>query len=328
MDQRRLALPHLCLRMLTYDTGTVLRTTGLLLIAGSLLFACSWQGSQERMSDATMVRKSESAHERSVQDPAAQSLIDDLKKRTAILFTNTDEVVVEVLEGQRRRIKWRSNGMIDISAAIPVAKDGYFLTTAHSVEAPTSLTLVAWIEDVDFRGPRAAPARIVWTADKMQRPDIAVLHAELSPLVPFTMAGVPAVEDSVAATGAANWVRMAKRWDNESGLGEFSTISFGRALGAGRTINERRHPPYRLIRHTAPTTHGDSGGALVNQRGELIGINSTVHAPWWLGWLPHIGVRVNLLMGGVGSSSQAVRLDFDWLTDLIATDRQRQTASR
>ena len=51
------------------------------------------------MSDATMVRKSESADERSVQDPAAQSLIDDLKKRTAILFTNTDEVVVEVLEG-------------------------------------------------------------------------------------------------------------------------------------------------------------------------------------------------------------------------------------
>ena len=168
----------------------------------------------------------------------------------------------------------------------------------------------------------------MWTADKMQRPDIAVLHAELSPLVPFAMAGVPAVEDSVAATGASNWVRMAKRWDNESGLGEFSTISFGRALGAGRTINERRHPPYRLIRHTAPTTHGDSGGALVNQRGELIGINSTVHAPWWLGWLPYIGVRVNLLMGGVGSSSQAVRPDFDWLTDLIATDRQRQTASR
>ena len=162
----------------------------------------------------------------------------------------------------------------------------------------------------------------------MQRPDIAVLHAELSPLVPFAMAGVPAVEDSVAATGASNWVRMAKRWDNESGLGEFSTISFGRALGAGRTINERRHPPYRLIRHTAPTTHGDSGGALVNQRGELIGINSTVHAPWWLSWLPYIGVRVNLLMGGVGSSSQAVRPDFDWLTDLIATDRQRQTASR
>ena len=94
------------------------------------------------MSDATMVRKSESADERSVQDPAAQSLIDDLKKRTAILFTNTDEVVVEVLEGQRRRIKWRSNGTIDISAAVPVAEDGYFLTTAHSVEAPTSRTLV------------------------------------------------------------------------------------------------------------------------------------------------------------------------------------------
>ena len=142
MDQRRLALLHLCLRMLTYVTGTVPRTTGLLLIAGSLLFACSWQGPQERMSDATMVRKSESADERSVQDPAAQSLIDDLKKRTAILFTNTDEVVVEVLEGQRRRIKWRSNGTIDISAAVPVAEDGYFLTTAHSVEAPTSLTLV------------------------------------------------------------------------------------------------------------------------------------------------------------------------------------------
>ena len=198
-----------------------------------------------------MVRKSESAEKRAEQDPAAHSLIGDLTRRTAVLFRNADEVAVEIREGQRHRIEWRANGKIDISAAVPVAEDGYFLTSAHSVEAPTSLTLIAWIEGADFGGPRAAPARVVWTAGKAQRPDIAVLHAELSPVMPFFMAGVPAIEDSVAATGASNWLRMAKRWDNDSGLANFSTIAFGRVLDSGRTIKGRRTPTYRLIRHTA-----------------------------------------------------------------------------
>ena len=69
--------------------------------------------------------------------------------------------------------------------------------------------------------------------------------------MPFFMAGVPAIEDSVAATGASNWLRMAKRWDNDSGLANFSTIAFGRVLDSGRTIKGRRTPTYRLIRHTA-----------------------------------------------------------------------------
>ncbi len=146
--------------------------------------------------------------------------------------------------------------------------------------------------------------------------------------MPFSMAGVPAIEDSVAATGASNWLRMAKRWDNDSGLANVSTIAFGRVLDSGRTIKVRRTPTYRLIRHTAPTTDGDSGGALVDQGGELIGINSTVHAPWWLAWLPYIGVQVNQLMGGSGSYSQAVRPDVDWLTDLIEADRRRRCVSR
>ena len=168
-----------------------------------------------------MVRKSESAEERTEQGPATHSLIEDLTRRTAVLFRNADEVAVEIREGQRHRIEWRANGKIDISAAVPVAEDGYFLTSAQSVEAPTSLTLIAWIEGADFGGPRAAPARVVWTAGKAQRPDIAVLHAEPSPVMPFFMAGVPAIEDSVAATGASELVEDGETMGQRLGLGKF-----------------------------------------------------------------------------------------------------------
>ena len=305
------------------DSAIVPRTASLLLVVSILLFACSWQGPQKRMSDVAMARKSASAAERSALDPTPRGLVADLTTRTAILFRNADAVAVELLEGDRHRIEWRATGKIQISAAVPVAEDGYFLTAAHSVEAAASLTLVAWIEAGGFRGPRAVPARIVWTAGKAQRPDIAVLHAELPPVVPFAMAVVPAAEDAVAATGASNWLRMAKRWGSDPALGSFGTIAFGRVLGAGRMIDGRRQPPHRLIRHTAPTIRGDSGGALVDERGELVGINSTVHPPWWLAWLPYIGLHANFLMGGAGSSSEAVRPETDWLTDLIEADRRQ-----
>ena len=91
------------------------------------------------MSEGTTTRKSESVDERLAQDPTAQRVIDDLKKRTAILFRNADAVTAKVVEDERHRIEWRSNEKIGISTGVPIAEDGYFLTAAHSVGAPTSL---------------------------------------------------------------------------------------------------------------------------------------------------------------------------------------------
>lgn len=305
----------------------------LLLVAGSLLSACSWQGLQERMSDITAARKSESVTKRLAQDSTARHLIYHSKTRTAILCRNAGAIIIETLERPsqwRIEIKQHSNNEgVDISAAVPIAEDGYFLAAAHAVEPPASLTLVVWIEDANFHGLRSVPARIVWSAGKVQRPDIAVLHAELSPLVPFSIANVPTVGDTVAATGMSNWARIAMKWGHDSGPRSFSTIGFGRVLDVGRPISGHQLlPSYRSIQHTAPTAHGDSGGALVNQHGELVAINSTVRAPRWLAWLPYIGMRIDMWMGGAGSYSQAVRPDIDWLMALIETDRRQQPARK
>ena len=116
------AVPQKC-RHAGYDTN-LLQTCALLLAAGCLLAACWWQVPQERASDSAMMRKSASVDRRLAQVPSTQQLIEDLERRTAIVFTNAEEVAVTPVEHQGRRIEWSANEKVGISAAVPIAEDG------------------------------------------------------------------------------------------------------------------------------------------------------------------------------------------------------------
>ena len=295
----------------------------LMLIIGCGLSACSSNGLEERMSEAVMARKAESATERTTLDPAALGLIADLTSRTAILISNANSVTVESSTGGGHRIVWDWTDGLDVSAAVPVAEDGYFLSAAHSVDADAPLTLVSWIEDSEFSGPQDAPARIVWSPRGTQGPDLAVLHAELSPLVPFTFAGEPAVGDTIGATGASNWAQVATGRQEGLGMAQFSTIGFGRVLGLGKTIEGRVPPSYRLVRHAAPTFQGDSGGALVNDKGELIGINTTTHASplVWLATIHRAASQLPIWWYRFVLASSFARTSIG-LTQVIEADRR------
>ena len=134
---------------------------------------------------------------------------------------------------------------------------------------------------------------------------------------------MPYLAQPVGVTGSSAMMRLALT-EGESELTPFSSVAVGRVVKVGKARGGKQEPAYRLVRHSAPTVHGDSGGALVDEQGGLLGINSTVHPPSWLGWIPYVGVRMGAAIDGVSFHSQAIRPDFAWVRNLIEADRRKR----
>lgn len=295
------------------------------LIALGFFAACSIQEPRPRLVDAAMVRKASSVAEWSEDDPAFAEVLRDVSRNTANVLMGPWSIDINDVAGGGSRIAFEGSGKLGMAAAVPVAEDGYFLTVAHAVDTAERLTLVAWVEDAEFGGARQATPRIVW-APGTDGPDIALLHADLGPLQSFETADRPYLTQPVGVTGSSAMMRMAILTKTESELTRFSSVAIGRVVKVGKTRGGKRGPAYRLIRHDAPTIHGDSGGALVDNQGNLLGVNVTVHPPPWLAWIPYVGVRMGLAVDGVSFRSQAIQPDFAWLRKVIETDRQRRLA--
>jgi Do/DeqQ family serine protease len=144
-----------------------------------------------------------------------------------------------------------------LGSGVIVSDDGYILTNHHVVADAEKVR-------VDFTDGRSYEARVVGS-DKPS--DLAVLKIEATKLttLPLGDSDRARVGDVVLAIG------------NPLGIGQTVTMGIisakGRATGAGDGAFED------FIQTDAPINQGNSGGALVNTRGELIGINSQILSP-------------------------------------------------
>ncbi len=144
-----------------------------------------------------------------------------------------------------------------LGSGVVVSADGYILTNFHVVDR-------AEVVKVDLGGNRTLDAKVIGT-DKPS--DLAVLKVNAADLHPIAFGNSDAVQtgDVVLAVG------------NPLGIGETVTMGIisakGRSTGAGDGSYED------FLQTDAPINHGNSGGALVNTRGELIGINSQIISP-------------------------------------------------
>lgn len=149
----------------------------------------------------------------------------------------------------------RSQG--GLGSGVVVSPDGYILTNNHVVNGAQKIR-------VDFTDGRSFDARVVGT-DKPS--DLAVIKIAATGLttLPLGDSDVARVGDVVFAVG------------NPLGIGQTVTMGIvsakGRATGAGEGAFED------FIQTDAPINQGNSGGALVNTRGELVGINSQIISP-------------------------------------------------
>jgi serine peptidase DegS len=139
----------------------------------------------------------------------------------------------------------------DLASGVLVSEDGYILTNHHVIALVQKIGIALW-------DGRTVPAKIVGSDPAT---DLAVLKINLTglPTAPIAENPVVRVGDVVLAIGNA--------------LGLSHTVTMGIVSATGR--NDLRALLYEdYIQTDAAINTGNSGGALINARGELIGINT------------------------------------------------------
>jgi serine protease Do len=156
--------------------------------------------------------------------------------------------------GQRGERGTRAPKQHALGSGVIVSKDGYILTNNHVVDGADDIK-------VDLTDDRTVTAKIIGT-DKAS--DLALIKVSASDLHPIAIGDSNAVKvgDVVLAVG------------NPMGIGQTVTMGIISAKGRSTGVGDGSYEDF--LQTDAPINHGNSGGALVNTKGELVGINSQI----------------------------------------------------
>ncbi|HLP77553.1 MAG TPA: Do family serine endopeptidase [Candidatus Paceibacterota bacterium] len=152
-----------------------------------------------------------------------------------------------------------------LGSGVIVSPEGYILTANHVVEGADPDGVKVSLAS----GGKEIPAKIVGTDPQT---DVAVLKIDGDHLQPITLADSDKIEvgDVVMAIG------------NPFGVGQ--TVTMGIVSATGRTslgiIRQGTQRGYEnFIQTDAAINQGNSGGALIDAEGRLIGINTAIFSP-------------------------------------------------
>ena len=164
--------------------------------------------------------------------------------------------------GPPRRVKVYGSGFI-------IDPTGIIITNKHVVDDATNLTAI-------FRDGDRAPARLIATAAML---DLAVLKVDVGQTLPYLRWGnsdALEVADPVLAIG------------NPLGIG--MSVSTGVVSALNRDLQDTPFDSY--IQTDAAINHGNSGGPLINQAGEVVGIDTALYNPDQKGGFIGIGFAI------------------------------------
>jgi serine protease Do len=141
-----------------------------------------------------------------------------------------------------------------LGSGVVVTTDGYIMTNNHVVDGADSVS-------VDFTDGRTMAAKVVGT-DKLS--DLALLKVSGSDFKAVALGNSDGVKvgDVVLAVG------------NPLNVGQTVTMGIISAKGRSTGVGDGGYEDF--LQTDAPINHGNSGGALVNTKGELVGINSQI----------------------------------------------------
>lgn len=141
-----------------------------------------------------------------------------------------------------------------LGSGVVVGPDGYVLTNHHVVDGGTAIR-------VDLADGRTLSGRLVGSDPPS---DLALLKVEAAglPVLPVGDSDAVRVGDVVLALG------------NPLGVGQTVTMGIISAKGRATGVGDGSYEDF--LQTDAPINHGNSGGALVDARGALIGINAQI----------------------------------------------------
>jgi Do/DeqQ family serine protease len=144
-----------------------------------------------------------------------------------------------------------------LGSGVIVHADGYILTNHHVIDNADRVR-------VELQDRRTFDATIVGSDEAS---DLALLKIDGAslPLVPLGDSDKVRVGDVVLALG------------NPMGVGQTVTMGIISAKGRATGLGDGSYEDF--LQTDAPINTGNSGGALVNTRGELVGINSQILSP-------------------------------------------------
>lgn len=144
-----------------------------------------------------------------------------------------------------------------LGSGVILSTDGYILTNNHVVEQSARI-------QVELSDRRVLDAKLIG-ADAPS--DLAVLKIDAShlPVVRIGDSSAMRVGDLVLAVG------------NPLGVGQTVTMGIVSAKGRATGLGDGSYEDF--LQTDAPINQGNSGGALVNTAGELVGINSQILSP-------------------------------------------------
>ncbi len=157
-------------------------------------------------------------------------------------------------DADREPRSFRQRGL---GSGVTVSPDGYILTNDHVVGRADDIR-------VELSDGRTFKARLIGSDAAS---DVAVLKIEASGLRSLALGNSDAVQvgDVVLAIG------------NPLGIGQ--TVTMGIISAKGRSTGDADGSYENFLQTDAPINQGNSGGALINLKGELVGINSQILSP-------------------------------------------------
>jgi len=149
----------------------------------------------------------------------------------------------------------RPREVVGFGSGVIISPDGYIVTNNHVIDNASQL-------EVKLNNNKVFEAELIGSDPKT---DIALLKIDADeelPYVPFANSDEIRIGEWVLAVG------------NPFNL--TSTVTAGIVSAKARNLNEFDGNPQSFIQTDAAVNRGNSGGALVNTRGELVGINTAI----------------------------------------------------
>ena len=147
-------------------------------------------------------------------------------------------------------------------SGVIISEDGYILTNNHIVSNSSSYYQVSEASRIVvylYNDPTEYEAKIVGTDEET---DLAVIKIEKTGLTPAELGDSDQVKIGEFAMAIGN------------PLGMQNSVSSGIISAVNREITDTDGKTYTLIQTDAAINSGNSGGALVNSSGQVIGINT------------------------------------------------------